>query len=227
MSILFIHGAGCTAEVFEQQLRAFADASAPNLPGHLCAGSPASIEEFASAVDQDVIERGLREVVLCGHSMGGAVALELALRKPSWLRAVVAIGSGLRMRVAPSFLEGLEKDFEDTARTIAGYFFSDPTPERVEQAVDRMRAVGAEQTLRDFRACNAFDATASVNDLDVPLLALTGELDQLMPATFAQALADRVPGAESRIVPGAGHFVMAERPTETNRAIRAFVAGLP
>lgn len=226
MTLLFIHGAGCTADVFSAQRAAFGDAHAPNLPGHLCEGEPESIAQFADALEDYVREHALQTVVLCGHSMGGAIALELALRKPAWLKGAILLGSGARMRVAPAFLDGLANDFETAARMIAGYFFAESSPERVEQAVELMRRVGQGQTLRDFRACNAFDALERLDGVDIPLLAITGESDKMTPAKFALALADRVPDARARIIPGAGHFVMAERPAETSEAISAFLAGL-
>lgn len=227
MTLLFIAGAGCTSDVFDAQRGTFAGAHAPNLPGHQCAGAPGSIAEFADAVRSYVKARELKSVVLCGHSMGGAVALELAIAQPPWLAGAVLLGSGARMRVAPAFLEGLQNDFEPTARTIAGYFFDEPVAGRVEQAVEMMKSVGQAQTLRDFQACDAFNALERLNGVAVPLLALTGEADKLMPPKFAHALTDRVPSAKARIISGAGHFVMADRPVETNEAISAFLAGLP
>jgi pimeloyl-ACP methyl ester carboxylesterase len=223
--LLFVHGAGCTSEVFDAQLRAFPESQALNLPGHLCAGSPARIEEFADAVDAYARDRALRNVALAGHSMGGAVAIELALRKPDWLASLVLLGSGARMRVAPAFLEGLANDFESTARTLAGYFFAEPAPQRVQAAVEMMERVGQAQTLRDYQACDAFNALERAGRISVPLLALTGEADVMMPPKFALELADRVPGGQARIIPGAGHFVMAELPAETNEAIAAFLRG--
>lgn len=227
MTLLFVHGAGCTGEVFEEQLAAFSGAHAPNLPGHLSSGAPQSIAEFADAIDTYVCEQGLHGVVLAGHSMGAAIAIETALRKAPWLRAAVLIGGGARMRVAPAFLEGLERDFDATARTIAAYFFADGSPERVDAAVARMLRVGREQTLRDFRASDAFDALERLGEISVPVFAVSGAADKLAPAKHAIALADRVPGAQARIIPSAGHFVMVERPAETNEAIAAFLAGLP
>ncbi len=226
MTLVFIHGAGCAREVFDAQLREFEGAHAPNLPGHLCGGSPETIAEFADSVVEYVANHLLDGIVLCGHSMGGAVALTIALRRPPWLAGVAALGSGGRMRVAPAFLSGLERDFKATARTIAGFFYADRAPERIDAAVRMMECVGQAQTLRDFRACDAFDVLDRLGEVAIPLLAVTGEADELAPPKFAQALADRVPGAEARIIPGGGHFVMVERPAETNSAIASFASGL-
>lgn len=226
MTLVFIHGAGCTGEVFAAQLAEFGDGRAPNLPGHLCRGAPGSIAEFADAIEAYVSKEHLARTVLCGHSMGAAISLELALRAPAWLAGVVLLGGGARMRVAPAILQGLRTDFEAAARTIAGYSFGDPTPERVDASVEMMQRVGAEQTLRDFQACDAFDVLERLEAIRVPLLAVTGEADKLAPAKYAAALADRVPGGRARIVPDAGHFVMIERPAETNESIAAFLDGL-
>lgn len=226
MTLLFLHGAGCTGDVFDAQLEHFRGSHAPNLPGHCCAGSAQSIAQFADAVERYAGEHGLCDVTVCGHSMGAAIALELLLRSPVWLAAGILVGGGARMRVAPAFLEGLREDFEATSRRIAGYFFAEPSPERVEAAVERMRAVGQAQTLMDFEACNAFDTTERLPSVRRPVLAITGAADQLTPAKFVHVLTDRIPGAQARIVERAGHFVMAEQPAETNAAIGAFLSGL-
>ena len=223
MKIVFIHGAGCTSDVFAAQSAAFPDAIALTLPGHTTPGEPASVEAFADAVARDLDERGIDNAVLCGHSMGGAIALELALRHNPHVRAVVMLDSGARLRVAPAMLARLEEDFDAAARELATLFYADPTPERLDASAAMMRAVGPAQTLRDFRACDAFDRIDRLEEVDLPLLALTGERDVLTPPKFASMLADRIPGATARIVPSAGHLAMAERPGDVNDALMAFV----
>lgn len=223
MRLLFIHGAGFTGAAFAAQMRAFPDALAPNLPGHESPGGAQSIEAFAEFIAAYVHEQGLREFALCGHSMGGAIALEAVLSGRLSPRALVLLGCGARLRVSPAFLTGLAADFEQAVRSIAGALFADPSPERIGHAIESMRRVGQTQTLADFAACNAFDAVDRLAKVKLPLLALTGELDVLTPPKYALLFADRVPGAQARIIPGAGHLVMVERPEETNAAIRAFV----
>ena len=155
--------------------------------------------------------------------MGGAIALELALRREPRVRAVVMLSSGARLRVAPAMLERLERDFDAATAELAQQFYAEPTPERSHASALMMRAVGQAQTLRDFRACDAFNRIDRLEEVALPVLAITGERDVLTPPKFASALADRIPGASARIVPGAGHLAMAERPGEVNDALHAFV----
>lgn len=222
-TIVFIHGAGCTPDVWRNQREAFPDAFVPALPGHGTPGTPRSISEFADSIERELRERGLRDVVLAGSSMGGAIALELALRKHPAVRGVVLLGSSAKLRVAPTIFAAMETDFEQAARTLAGLFFAEPSSERIGGAVEQMLRVGAAQTRRDFEACNNFDVLDRLPEIDVPLLALSGEFDRMVPPKFSQAAADRVPGGEARIVPGAGHLLFVEHPAETNDALRAFV----
>lgn len=226
VTLLFVHGSGFTGEVFGRQMEAFPGSHAPNLPGHLSAGAPESVEDFANFVAAYIREQDLRDVVLCGHSLGAAIAIQTALEARVPLRGLVLLGGGARLRVAPAFLEGMARDFPAAARQIASFFFAEPSDERIEWAAGCMERVGQAQTLRDFRACDAFDALERLPGVSVPVLALTGEADKLTPPKFAHGIADRVPGAQARILAGAGHFLLVERPEETNQAIRTFLSGI-
>ena len=222
-ALVFIHGSGFTGAAFSAQRAAFPSAYAPDLPGHTVPGRCASVTEFADFIESYLRTHDLHEVVLCGNSLGGAIALECGLRRLPAVVGLILLGSGSRLRVSPGFLTQLAEDFDGAAHTIAGYLYADPTPERVAAAVASMRAVGARQTLLDYRACDAFDVTDRLEDLRLPLLAITGESDRMTPPKYALALASRVPGAEARIVQGAGHLVMIERPSESNELIEGFV----
>ncbi len=232
MNLLFLHGAGFTGAIFERQLAEFAGSHAPDLPGRGTAGDTRaiadadSIDDFAAFVEAYVAREHLRDVVLCGHSMGGAVALQVALRGLLVPAGIIALSTGARLRVAPALLQQLDDDFEGGAAGVARLLFAEPTPEQLAWAIDSMRRVGRERTLRDFKACDAFDVLDRLAQIHVPLLALTGECDAMTPPKYGQALADRVPEAKARIVAGAGHMVMLERPEETNAAIRTFLARL-
>ena len=224
MRYVFIHGAGCCSDIFSAQRAAFPDSLAVDLTGH--GGRPGhaeSIEAFADVVAGDLDRLNVNDAVLCGHSMGGAVALELGLRRLPRVKALVLLASGARLRVAPALLAELTVGFEKAVAGLVGHFFAAPTAPLAERATAMFLATGFRQTLADFRACDAFDRTDRLGELALPVLALTGAQDILTPPKYARLIAERVPGAEVKLVEGAGHFAMIERPDETNYALRAFL----
>ncbi|MEO9170271.1 MAG: alpha/beta fold hydrolase [Candidatus Baltobacteraceae bacterium] len=222
-TLVFVHGSGCTGEVFAAQSAAFPGSFAMTVAGHTTPGAPASISEMADDVVTQCEARGIRNAILVGNSMGGAIALELAIRRYEAVRAVVLIGSGAKLRVAPAIFEAIERDFPSAAHMLAGYCFSRSRKDLIEPAAAGILAVGAAQTARDFHACDAFDVTERLERIEVPLLVLTGENDVMTPPRLGAFVADRVPGASARIVSGAGHLAMVECPDDTNEALRAFV----
>lgn len=227
MRYVFIHGAGCNATAFAAQREAFAQSVALDLPGHGASqGAAESIEDFADAVAANLERLDIDDAVLCGNSMGGAIVLELALRAHPRVAAVVLVGSGARLRVAPSIFEAFTDDFEVAAHTLAHRFFATPEPRFVEAAAAMLLATGQRRTVADFRACDAFDRVSRLGEIALPTLAVTGAHDQLTPPKYAFLLADRIPGGQARIIEGAGHLAMLERPDETNAVLRAFLEHL-
>ncbi|MDQ2663459.1 MAG: alpha/beta hydrolase [Candidatus Eremiobacteraeota bacterium] len=227
MTLLFVHGAGCTPDVFRAQMDAFAGAFAPGLPGHGKPGSGASIEEYSDFVEAFARDNHVVDIVLCGHSMGAAVALTCAARGSLDIKGVVVLGGGATMPVSDAMLQGMQTDFDATSRRLAKAFFADPAPECVDWAAAMLATVGMDQTLADFRACAAFDARPWLSDIQAPLLAVTGAADRLMPGEMADDLVGRVAGAQARRVESAGHFAPVERAGAVNQLIRDFVDGVP
>ncbi len=224
MTLVFVHGAGCTRDVFAHQVDAFAGSVALALPGN--GVRVQSIEDFAAAVADALRDADIAEAVLCGSSMGGAIALELALQRNPRVRALVLLGSGARLRVAPATLEALQADFPSASHAFAQHCFAQATPELVGTAVRMLEHRGQQQTLADLRACDAFDRIARLGEMHLPGLALNGRLDALTPPKYALLLGDRIPGAKVEIIEHAGHLAMLERPRETNAALYAFLDSL-
>src|SRR5207244_3712195 len=108
---------------------------------------------------------GTASVVLNGHSMGGAIALTLALRRPAWLRAIVLTGTGARLRVLPRLLELLRTDYPAAVDLIVEQSFAPPPPGGLTYAQRAQRNGTKRQLLRtpqavtlgDYEACDRFD----------------------------------------------------------------------
>jgi pimeloyl-ACP methyl ester carboxylesterase len=179
----------------------------------------------------------LPDAVLIGHSMGGAIAAEVAIAHPERVRGLVLIASaGLGARepllfrvgrwplVGPALLAFRGRGF--TERFLEATYAD---PRKVSDAdVDQYYAPVAEPgygralraVLRQFR----FDALAGRLDrIAVPTLVLWGEADRLIPITLGRALAAGIPRAAFLSVPGAGHSVQEEAPDEVNRLVIRFL----
>jgi pimeloyl-ACP methyl ester carboxylesterase len=177
------------------------------------------------------------EAVLVGHSMGGAIAAQVAIDYPPRVRGLVLIGAaGLGARepllfrvarwpvVGPGVLGLRGRGL--TARLLKSTYAD---PGKVTEAdVDQYDAPVAQEgygralraVLREFR----FDGLAGQLDrIAAPTLVLWGEQDRLVPLTLGRALAAGIPRSAFLSVPHAGHSVQEEAPDEVNRLLLKFL----
>ncbi len=138
------------------------------------------------------------------------------------------MGSGLRLRVHPMFLEALEKAAGDPAvlEQITGAVYALVDQELAGVLKRRSRENGAAAMLSDMRACNAFDVIGRAKEITLPVLALCGSDDTMTPPKYSRFMEENIPGARCIVIDGGTHFVFAEKPDEVNKAIEEFLGGL-
>ena len=109
--VLYVHGTGCNTRVWDEHLATIADAHTPvaiDLPGH---GESAGrgcrgVADYAHHVMELANALGWDRFVVAGHSMGGGIALDIALRHGDRLAGLMCIDTGARLRVHPDILRG-------------------------------------------------------------------------------------------------------------------------
>jgi pimeloyl-ACP methyl ester carboxylesterase len=229
--VVLVHGAGGNRLLWGSQLRDLAAAHrvvAVDLPGHGRSVGPglATIGAYAEVVSEVLGSLGA-PAVLVGHSMGGGIALQLALEWPGLVAGLVLLGTGGRLRVGPSFLAGLQADFPQAVEAIAGMAFAPATAAAIRLRGKRaLLAAGKDTLLGDFQACDAFDVLARLGEIHVPCLVLCGAEDRMTPLKYSDALVRGIPGAQLEVIPSAGHMAMLEQPTAVSQSILSFVSGL-
>ncbi len=227
-ALLLVHGAGGNLMHWPGELRRLPGRTVigVDLPGHGHSAGPGrrDIGAYAEIVRALVENLQLPRFVVAGHSMGGAIALELALRATSRLAGLILVGTGARLRVAPQVLQGIELDFAATTTLLAGWTHA-PTadPNLLRLYARRLREVPAEVLRDDFLACDAFDRRSDVAAIAAPTLILCGDADRMTPAKYSQFLRDEIRNSQLVIVPDAGHMVMLEQPHAVTAAIDAFL----
>lgn len=222
---IFIHGSGGDHRVWSLQTARLAGAVALDLPGH-GGGEPVSdVTALARAVGGALEEvEGPRALI--GHSLGGAVALELAITRPELVNGLVVIASGGRLTVPDATVARVPGDFPaERERLIAG-FFADPTTPMARRARQALDAGGARTLVADYEACRSVALHGRLDAVGVPVLLVVGDDDPFTPLRMTEELARELPLSQMVVIPGARHMPMAEFDGTVTTLVAAYLARL-
>ncbi|MEQ8673019.1 MAG: alpha/beta hydrolase [Aggregatilineales bacterium] len=215
--VLFIHGAGGTHLDWSAELRRLPQANtfALDLPGH--GKSDGDGRESIQGYAQDIIAflnaLDLQQVIVAGHSMGGAIAQTLALTYPERIKAIILAGTGAKLRVHPNILERLLVDQSEVGELLKQWMWSSTTSAALREAsYQQFMEIPAETTYHDYYACNNFDIRAQLDEIKQSALVIGGTEDQLTPLKYSEYLSQNLPDAELVIVKGGGHMMALEQP---------------
>jgi pimeloyl-ACP methyl ester carboxylesterase len=152
---------------------------------------------------------------VAGHSLGGAIALQLALDAPDRVAGLLLVGTGARLRVLRAVLEATAdpaRAAEAAAAVAAACFAPGADPGMVRDLARGMAAAAPGILHGDLRACDGFDVMERLPGIRAPAVVVCGEGDRLTPPRYAGFLAASLPRSTLRMVPGAGHMVAWEAP---------------
>ena len=213
--VILIHGAGGTHLHWPPQIRRLIGQRifALDLPGHGKSEnmSRQSIAEYAADVLGFLKALKLRSAIFVGHSMGGAIALSLAIQHPVHVLGLGLLGSGARLRVNPSILEDVSnpRTFASAVETITELSYgSQFDAHHKELAARRLAETRLPVLLGDFEACDAFSVLDDLHRVHTPTLILVGTKDRMTPLSQSRILHEQISGADLQIIPEAGHMVM-------------------
>lgn len=234
--VLFVHGAGGTHQHWLYQVRDLSPSCvyAVDLPGHGRSDGPGhdSIQTYTEWVLAFLDAVPLEQAVLVGHSMGGGIALDLALRFPERVAGLGLIATGARLRVAPAILASLLEEARGgtdshpvkSAGLICEWAYGPEAPAEMVRLGQRQMSMTPAQVLYgDFCACDGFDLMGSLDRISTPACILCGTRDLLTPVKYSVYLRDQLPLAQLHLVEGAGHMVMIEKPNAVVRSLSSLL----
>jgi len=233
--VVLLHGAGGSYLNWPAEIRRMAGQNvlALDLPGHGRSTGYAqqSITAYAEQVHDFLSELGMGEVVLVGHSLGGAVALTLALKYPRMVAGLGLISTGAAINIDPTLISALTNPTtvsEGLAWLQASAFSPATSVAQVEAAMRGLREIRPSLLLSDYVACSHFDLREMADQIDAPAWVACGADDRLTPPALTNYLAGRLPNARAQIIPAAGHMVTIEQPGLLAQGLQSFLTeGLP
>jgi pimeloyl-ACP methyl ester carboxylesterase len=237
--VLLVHGLGSSGADWAFQAPALArrfQVLMPDLPGSGHSAAPCggyTIAGFAAALWAGLDELGVAAPAIVGFSLGGAVALEMALQRPRAVTRLALLNSLPSYRV-DHWRKALEViaqvglvrmlGLRRTARMVAARLFPHPAqaPMRA-RVVEVLAANDRRRYLATTRALVGWCALERIERLQAPTLMLAAEHDYT-PLAEKQRFAARM-NAELRVVRGARHGLPFDSIRATNASLLAWLSG--
>jgi pimeloyl-ACP methyl ester carboxylesterase len=240
--VVLLHGLGGSRIAWEPQLAMLAAAgyraAAWDMPGYGASSPPRewTFDALAGAAATWIKGFGLGAPHIVGLSMGGMVALHVAVAEPGSTRSLVLCDT------SPAFgLDGITtadawvearlvpiRDGATPASIAAGVLGSIMAPgaTAVDEAARAMARIGPEAFEGAVRCLPSHDVRDRLADIAIPTLVVVGELDRETPPTYARHLASGIAGSRYVEIAGAGHISNLERPADFNAALVEFLASV-
>jgi pyruvate dehydrogenase E2 component (dihydrolipoamide acetyltransferase) len=246
-TIVFLHGLGGSQSTWASVLGDFAGSyrvAAVDLPGHGASDKPStdvtdySVAGLAGKVGEVMESLDIAPAVLVGHSLGGAVALQLALDRPKLARGLVLVNSAsLGPEVSAELLGQIEAEpSRDEARRLMELYFQDRRYV-LDRGIDDMLAArmspGADTAIKAI-AAGIFSRDGQhhilvdrLGELEIPVIFVWGELDRVLPASHAIAAANALPISWLEIMEGIGHVPQVEAAPAFSGIVNRWLKTLP
>jgi pimeloyl-ACP methyl ester carboxylesterase len=227
-AIIFIHGSGENSHLWKEQLNDLNlnyNLIAIDLPSHAESGEfpELSLDLYVDVVKKLVDFLNLNKMILCGHSLGGAIAQEYFFKNPKEIIALILCGTGARLRVSPMILNALKNNYQEFLDSISMGFYRKTPRDIINDVIIQLSKTKPEVVYRDFKICDNFDVMDKVSSINIPCLIVCGNKDILTPIKYSQYFKDKIKNSKLVIIKNAGHMVMVEKPNELNKTIEEFI----
>ncbi len=249
--ILCVHGLGANIFTWRHFIRPFSQKNKlilVDLRGFGSSPKPATthynIEQHAEDIYQIILKEDLKGLTLIGNSLGGAIALLVALRlcehDPARLSSLVLIDAGAYKEYLPTYLK-LMRSFlgklmvylvpaKLAAKFVlkASYYNQTKiTEEQVNAYANPIQSEGGRsallQTARQCIPANSEEIITKLKNITVPTLIIWGRHDAVIPLIVGELLDQDLPNSELEVFEECGHIPQEEKPGETIVSISRFM----
>jgi len=223
-SILFIAGAGMDHRLIRSIKLPDSEYNRPliiDLPGHgfTQGSSNNNIETYSNFLIDSLKAHDLKELSICGHSMGGLVALDMVTRHSYKAKSLILVNSIYPTRVADVLLAKAKAGNGPAADFIIKYGL-------YKRLLGIKNAFSEKEDLvmlDDLEACNNYQLDLTeLKNLELPISIILGSKDKLVDLKAVESFANVVP-SKIHTIDEVGHFPFFEDPVELSKLISSLV----
>lgn len=230
-TLIFVHGAFMHSKAMNFLSKEFKkyNCITLDLPGHGKSEGTAksTVAEYTDSVEQFIKilqDRGTikSNFTLIGWSMGGTISLELAERHVVGLNNVVLLNSSAKWYLDTS---AFDPNSKIDLRPLFGSEFTSLTPDKVKAvfSTDYDKYISSDKAvISDVMSVCNYDAVSALSNIEVPILALSGDSDHLALPQYQALLKSNIKECYLKIYPNRGHQMFMEIPDDLEEDIKDF-----
>lgn len=239
-TVLLLHGLGVTGNSWQLQIPPLVEAGfrvlVPDARGFGQSpfpGGKVRIAEMAADFAGLIQSLQIRAVEVAGISMGGTLAIQLALDYPQLVRKLVLVNTFAKLQpdrlrdwlyLVMRFLLVHTLGLPTQAQLVARHLFPGPGQEALRQTlIEQINQADPRGYRAVMRALARYDVRKRLQEINVPVLVITGENDQTVSLQNQIRLVKALLNARHEIIPGAGHAVIVEQAEIFNRIFLDFL----
>lgn len=239
-TVLLLHGLGATGESWGLQIPALIEEDfrviAPDARGFGKSGFPGgsnSVKRMAEDIVDLLNAIQIQSCHVVGISMGGTLALQIAIDHPKVVSKLVLVNTFARLRPKQPgqwwyhllrFLLVHFRDMDSQARLVADHLFPKPEQDALRNVlIDQIREANPRAYRSAVRSLALFDVQRSLGAIIAPTLVVSGKNDDTVPLATQRELVEGIPTARHVVIQDSGHAVIAEQPACLNKILIEFL----
>lgn len=228
--IILIHGVGGTHLSWPAKLRRLPgyDVYAIDLPGHGKSKGTAAqtISQYTPTLINFLAGLGVYRAIFIGHSMGSAIALQLALDEPDHTVGVGLIAGAASYQIETGFLQEFRSilTLPIALQKLKKLLTNTPASQEVLEKKALATSVQPSLWYTDWLACARFDVRDRLSQIKQPAFIAAGRLDQVVPFQNSAFVANQIPQAVLLDYKHSGHLLALEEPERLSTDIQQFLS---
>jgi len=226
-TLLFLHGWRSSATAWSEIIKTLDNKDfliyALDLPGFGGSAMPRAsmtVDDYAQIVKEFIEKKGLKSIVLVGHSFGGRIAIKLLANYPHLVEKLVLVDSaGVIMK------QNKTNIIRAIAKIVKPFF----KPNFMQKARRKIyESLGAQDYLETPELKQTFvnvlneDLTPYLGKISQPTLIIWGANDEDTPMEIEKIMHQKIINSQEIILENAGHFSFIDQPTKFSEAVVVF-----